>query len=159
MKIKRFHISRTIKFIVISLILLGCTNQGTTTNNLKKGDYAFKEQNKLTTKYYGFFHNAWFNLGDTLTINDSVNFTYVNCSEYGFGKYRISKDSLYLTFDSSASFRDSIMHYNKNLYTYFIEDSNTLIREYKGRFSKEGEDKINIISKLYFVEDKIIKQN
>lgn len=153
MKIKRFHISRTIKFIVISLILLGCTNQGNTTHNLKEGKYAFNEQSILTTKYYGFVHNAWFNLGDTLTIKDDVNFTYINCSEYGFGKYRIYQDSLYLTFDSSASFRDSIMISNKNLYTYFIEDNHTLIREYKGRFLKEGEDKINIISKLYFVED------
>lgn len=152
MRIKESLISKTITLIILVFLFMGCTNQEDI-HNLKNGKYATQKQNELKSTYYDFVHNTVFTMGDTLTIYDRVNFAYTSCGGYGFGKYEIVGDSLYLNYDSSATHRDSIMLYNKYTETYYIEDNNTLTSEYGLSLTKKGEVKYKGISELHYVND------
>lgn len=154
---KQFHISKIIKLTVIVLVILGCSNQGSAIDNFRKGKYATKNKNILETTFNRFLYNAIFIIGDTLTIHDSVNFSYTSCGNYGFGKYKIVGDSLYLNYDSSATHRDSILLYDKYTEIYYIKDKNTLINKFTVSLTKKGEEKHNAILELNYIEDTLSK--
>ncbi len=153
MKTKQSHISKTIKFIVLSLVIMSCSNQELATTDLKVGKYAWIQQSTLKTVYYKLMHNSIFELGDTLTLFDNDDFGYTNCGYYGFGKYQVKGDSLYLTYDSSAYQSDSIMFYDNYTDVYFIEDENTLSMKFGSKVSKEAEVSFYGISELHYIEN------
>lgn len=153
MTIKQLHISKTIKLMVLLLVIISCSNQELATTDLKEGKYAWIKQSTLKAVYYKLMHNAIFELGDTLTLFNNVHFAYTNCGYYGFGKYEVKGDSLYLTYDSSASQSDSIMFYDNYTDVYFIEDESTLFMKFGSKVSKESEVSFYGISELHYIED------
>lgn len=153
MKIKLSLILKIIKTIAFTLVILSCTNQEIASYDLKTGVYAWKEQNMLKSYYYYFILNTDFEIGDTLTLLENDDFKYTNCGFFGFGKYFVEGDSLHLNFDSTAMRFDSILIEDKMVYSYFIEDENTLSHQYRSKSTRDGEVDGYGISELHYVKD------
>lgn len=140
---------------VLTLVFLGCSKQEITSHDLRTGVYAWEEQNMLKLYYYHFIENTGFEIGDTLTLLNKVDFKYTNCGFYGFGDYTIEGDSLYLNFDSTATRYDRVMIEDTMHYVYFIEDENTLSHQFRSKSTRDGEFDSYGISELHFVKDSL----
>jgi hypothetical protein len=153
MKIKLLHILKIIKVLTLTLIILSCSNKEIASHDLKKGVYAWREQNIFKSYYYLYLNKTNFEIGDTLTLLDNSDFKYTNCGFFGFGKYLIEGDSLYLNFDSTASHFDSVLTEDKMAFIYFIEDENTISNKLSTRSTRDGKADSYTISELHYVKN------
>ena len=159
MKIILTYLSKQFKTVLVCLIIYSCTNLESTSPTLKKGIYAWKNQSKLEQGINQFMFSTGFIIGDTLILLDSLHFKQITCGNFGFGKYVINGDSLYLNFDSTAFKRDSLWDYSKYTEVYYIEDENTLTRKFKVSNTKHGKENFKVKSELHYIENTIsIKQ-
>jgi len=145
------HISKAFKLIILSLIVLSCANQDVATSELKEGKYAWKEQSKLAMALNELVYGRGTIIGDTLTLIDSVSFHTISCGNFGYGKYKIEGDSLYLNYDSTGKRYDSSMFYEKYTEVYYIEDSNTVTSEFRVKKSLDSDESRKVMSRLHYI--------
>jgi len=144
-----------IQTAVLTLVFLGCSKQEITSDDIRTGVYAWEEQNILKLYYYHYIENTSFEIGDTLTLLNKVDFKYTNCGFFGFGDYTIEGDSLYLNFDSTATHNDSLLTYDNFTDVYYIENENTLSSKFRSKSTSDGVFDSYGISELHFVKDSL----
>ena len=149
MRTKQFHILKVINLFLLIVIISSCSSSNP---SVRIGKYANVIPNKLTLYYYEFFHNSGFNVGDTLTIIDSINYTFRTCGGINYGKYYITNDSLHLKNDSSYIHYGSIMKINKYENVYYIKSNKLLIGKFRAKVSKKSDKYFTAIDELHYIE-------
>lgn len=144
---------RLLLLFIFCVGVLNCSDIDNNTIELKQGTYAWKKQSKLALALNQMIYGQTTSLGDTLTLIDSVNFHTISCGNFGYGKYEIEGDSLYLNYDSTGKRYDSSMYYEKYTEVYHIVDSKTVTHEFRGKHSLESEESFKVKTRLYYVED------
>ena len=152
MKIKQYHILKVISFVFIIAIITSCSSSQ---KSVKVGNYASEYPNRLTLLYYKYILNYQaYSMGDTLNIYGKKDFRYHTCGSNMFGKYRISKDTLFLDVDSVISHFDKKVYSDNFTKVLKIENEDYIEEKGRGKYAPDSKESFKSITRLFYINEK-----